>query len=89
MKFIADDDKPDLVLMPIGGNFTMGPQEAAYAARELIRVSHIIPMPYGANPPAKGTPAQFLTFMKDSCKASYCLIVNAGTPLNSLLRPNL
>jgi L-ascorbate metabolism protein UlaG (beta-lactamase superfamily) len=29
MKFIADYYKPDLVLMPIGGNFTMGPKEAA------------------------------------------------------------
>ena len=33
MRLIADYYKPDLVLMPIGGNFTMGPQEAAYAAR--------------------------------------------------------
>lgn len=66
MKFIADYYKPDLVLMPIGGNFTMGPKEAAYAARELIRVPQVIPMHYGANPLAKGTPEQFLSFMKDS-----------------------
>lgn len=66
MKFIADYYKPHLVLMPIGGNFTMGPKEAAYAARELIRVPHVIPMHYGANPLAKGTPDQFLAFMKDS-----------------------
>jgi L-ascorbate metabolism protein UlaG (beta-lactamase superfamily) len=66
MRFIADYYKPDMVLMPIGGNFTMGPKEAAYAARELIRVPQVIPMHYGANPLAKGTPEQFLTFMKDS-----------------------
>jgi len=66
MKFIADYYKPDLVLMPIGGNFTMGPKEAAYAARELVRVPQVIPMHYGANPLAKGTPEQFLGFMKDS-----------------------
>ena len=66
MKFIADYYKPDLVLMPIGGNFTMGPKEAAYAARELIRMPQVIPMHYGANPLAKGTPEQFLSFMKDS-----------------------
>ena len=66
MRFIADYYKPDLVLMPIGGNFTMGPQEAAYAARELIRVPQVVPMHYGANPLAKGTPEQFLAFMKDS-----------------------
>jgi len=66
MKFIAEYYKPDLVLMPIGGNFTMGPKEAAYAARELIRVPQLIPMHYGANPLAKGTPEQLLSFMKDS-----------------------
>jgi L-ascorbate metabolism protein UlaG (beta-lactamase superfamily) len=66
MKFIAEYYKPDLVLMPIGGNFTMGPKEAAYAARELIKVPQVIPMHYGANPLTQGTPAQFLGFMKDS-----------------------
>jgi L-ascorbate metabolism protein UlaG (beta-lactamase superfamily) len=66
MKFIADYYKPDVVLMPIGGNFTMGPQEAAYAARELIRAPQVIPMHYGSNPLAKGTPEQFLTFMQGS-----------------------
>ena len=66
MKFIADYYKPDLVLMPIGGNFTMGPKDAAYAARDLIRVPHVIPMHFGANPLAKGTPEQFMSFMKDS-----------------------
>jgi L-ascorbate metabolism protein UlaG (beta-lactamase superfamily) len=44
----------------------MGPQEAAYAARELIKVPQVIPMHYGANPLATGTPDQFLGFMKDS-----------------------
>lgn len=66
MKFIADYYKPDLVLMPIGGNFTMGPKDAAYAARELIRVRNVIPMHYGANPLAKGTPEQLMDFLKDS-----------------------
>lgn len=66
MKFIAEYYKPDVVLMPIGGNFTMGPKEAAYAARELIRVPNVIPMHYGANPLAKGTPDQFLSFLNDA-----------------------
>lgn len=66
MKFIADYYKPDLVLMPIGGNFTMGPKEAAYAANELLKIPHVIAMHYGANPLAKGTLAQFQEFMKTS-----------------------
>ena len=86
MKFIADYYKPDVVLMPIGGNFTMGPQEAAYAARELIRAPQVIPMHYGANPLAKGTPEQFLTFMQGSgiqvhvLKPGQTLRVNALPP---------
>jgi L-ascorbate metabolism protein UlaG (beta-lactamase superfamily) len=58
MKFIADYYKPDLVLMPIGGHFTMDPKDAAYAIREWIHVRTVIPMHYGANPLGKGTPAE-------------------------------
>jgi L-ascorbate metabolism protein UlaG (beta-lactamase superfamily) len=66
MGFIAQYYKPDLVMMPIGGNFTLGPAEAAYAAKELIKAKDVIPMHYGANPLAKGTPAQWLDHMKGS-----------------------
>ena len=66
MKMIASYYKPDLLLIPIGGNFTMGPKDAAYAARELLNIFKIIPMHYGANPLAKGTSQEFLGFMKDS-----------------------
>jgi L-ascorbate metabolism protein UlaG (beta-lactamase superfamily) len=66
MKFIAEYYKPDVVLMPIGGNFTLGPQEAAYAAKELLKIPEVIPMHYGANPLAKGTLAQFVGFMGTS-----------------------
>jgi L-ascorbate metabolism protein UlaG (beta-lactamase superfamily) len=65
MKFIADYYKPDLVLMPIGGNFTMGPKEAAYAANELMKTPNVIAMHYGANPLAKGTLVQFMELMKN------------------------
>jgi len=66
MKLIASYYKPDLLLIPIGGNFTMGPKDAAYASRELLNIPNVIPMHYGANPLAKGTSQEFLTFMKDS-----------------------
>jgi L-ascorbate metabolism protein UlaG (beta-lactamase superfamily) len=66
MKLIASYYKPDLLLIPIGGNFTMGPKDATYASRELLNIPNVIPMHYGANPLAKGTSQEFLTFMKDS-----------------------
>lgn len=60
MKFIADYYKPDLVLMPIGGHFTMGPADAAYATREWLKPRAVIPMHYGANPLGKGTPDEYI-----------------------------
>ncbi len=60
MKLIADYYKPDLVLIPIGGHFTMDGTDAAYALRELIKPKYAIPMHYGANPLAKGTPEQLM-----------------------------
>jgi L-ascorbate metabolism protein UlaG (beta-lactamase superfamily) len=60
MKFIAEYYKPDLVLMPIGGHFTMDPADAAYATRELIKPKFVIPMHYGTNPLNKGTPQEYI-----------------------------
>jgi L-ascorbate metabolism protein UlaG (beta-lactamase superfamily) len=60
MKFIAEYYHPDLVLIPIGGNFTMGPVDAAYAIREWLKPKFVIPMHYGTNPLGKGTPAELV-----------------------------
>jgi len=64
MKFIASYYKPDLVLMPIGGHFTMDPKDAAFATREWLNPPTVIPMHYGANPLAKGTAEQFVQAMQ-------------------------
>lgn len=60
MKLIGERYKPDLALLPIGGNFTMDPVDAAWAVKELLKPKAVIPMHYGANPLAKGTAAQFI-----------------------------
>jgi L-ascorbate metabolism protein UlaG (beta-lactamase superfamily) len=66
MKFISERYKPDLVLMPIGGNFTMDPEDAAFAARTWIKPKMVIPIHYNSNPLAKGTLAEFQNAMKGS-----------------------
>ena len=66
MKFISEHYKPDLVLMPIGGNFTMGPEDAAFAARTWINPKNVIPMHYNSNPMTPGTLAEFQTAMQGS-----------------------
>jgi len=59
MKLIGETYKPDLVLIPIGGHFTMGPQDAATAVRDMIKPRYAIPMHYGTFPLLRGTPAEF------------------------------
>ena len=66
MKFISEHYKPDLVLIPIGGNFTMAPDDAAHALRAMINPKMVIPMHYNSNPLAKGTLAEFQADMKGS-----------------------
>lgn len=63
MRLIAERYRPDLALVPIGGNFTMDPADAAWAVREMIRPRAVVPMHYGANPLAKGTAQQFVEAM--------------------------
>jgi L-ascorbate metabolism protein UlaG (beta-lactamase superfamily) len=66
MRWIGERYKPDLALVPIGGNFTMDPADAAYAVKELIKPKAVIPMHYGTNPLAKGTAAEFVEAMGSS-----------------------
>ena len=47
--------RPDLALLPIGDHYTMGPEEAARAAR-LIGVRRVVPIHYGTFPLLTGTP---------------------------------
>lgn len=63
MRLIGERYRPDLALVPIGGNFTMDPAEAAWAVKELIRPAAVIPMHYGVNPLARGTAQQFVDAM--------------------------
>jgi L-ascorbate metabolism protein UlaG (beta-lactamase superfamily) len=59
MALIRELYRPDLALVCIGGFFTMGPEEAAYAVRELIKPKAVIPIHYGTFPVVNRTPAEF------------------------------
>lgn len=59
MALIHDLYAPDLALVCIGGHYTMGPQGAAYAMRELVKPKQVIPIHYGTYPIIDGTPAEF------------------------------
>jgi len=55
MALIGDFFNPELAFLPIGDHFTMGPQQAAQAAR-MLKVKTVIPMHYGTFPVLTGTP---------------------------------
>ena len=75
MKMIGSYYRPDLALVPIGGSYTMGPKEAAYAVDELLRPGKVIPIHYGTFPILKGTPAEFNQHLKNKKNLK---IINPG-----------
>lgn len=62
MKIIGELYAPDIAILPIGGWFTMGPKQAAYAAR-LIGARQVIPEHYGTFPILTGTPEELRQYL--------------------------
>jgi L-ascorbate metabolism protein UlaG (beta-lactamase superfamily) len=58
MKLIGNVYKPDVALLPIGGRFTMGPDEAMMAA-QYIGAPLVIPIHYNTWPKISQDPARF------------------------------
>ncbi|MGH6904882.1 MAG: metal-dependent hydrolase, partial [Geminicoccaceae bacterium] len=58
--------EPDLALMPIGGHYSMGPDLAAFALRELIKPKQVIPIHYGTYPVINRTPEELKAALGDA-----------------------
>ncbi len=58
MKLIGDRHPIDLAFLPIGDNFTMGPEDAALAA-EFLHPKQVVPIHYNTFPPIKQDPYYF------------------------------
>lgn len=71
---------PDLAIVCIGGHFTMGPEGAAYAVRELIKPKKVLPIHYGTFPVINRTPAEFKEALGES--PIEVLDINPGQALN-------
>jgi L-ascorbate metabolism protein UlaG (beta-lactamase superfamily) len=63
MKLIGELCHPDVALLPIGGRFTMGPEEAMIAAR-YIGAPLVIPIHYDTWPVIRQDPKQFRTALE-------------------------
>lgn len=56
MQLIRELYRPSVVMLPIGGHYTMGPKEAALAVR-FLAPEVVLPLHFGTFPPLTGTPA--------------------------------
>jgi len=65
MKLIKDLYHPEIAMLPIGGFYTMGPNEAALAA-QFLEPKAILPIHFGTFPPLIGTPDQLAKHLKGS-----------------------
>ncbi|WP_335872225.1 metal-dependent hydrolase [Bacillus sp. 2205SS5-2] len=64
MKLIGEQHKIDLAFLPIGDNYTMGPEDAALAA-EFLQAKKVVPIHYNTFPPIKQDPHAFLELLKE------------------------
>ena len=72
-ELITERYKPQLLMLPIGDLFTMGPEEAAIFAQK-VRAQHIIPMHWGTFPLLTGTPQALQDFLADDYKDRVILL---------------
>ncbi|HZC23686.1 MAG TPA: MBL fold metallo-hydrolase, partial [Candidatus Binatia bacterium] len=57
MAIIRELYAPEIVMLPIGDHYTMGPREAAYACN-LLKPKTVIPMHFGTFPVLTGRPSE-------------------------------
>lgn len=65
MELIGKLNEIDVAFLPIGDFFTMGPEDAAYAA-ELLKAKSVVPIHYNTFPPIKQDPEEFKKMVKSS-----------------------
>jgi len=74
---IGDFYKPDVAILPIGGIFTMGPEEATYAC-QLIRPKIVIPQHYGTFPVLVQSADSFYKLMKKNSPQTQVIVAGVG-----------
>lgn len=65
MKLIGDRNNIDVAFLPIGDNFTMGPEDAAYAV-ELLKPKTVVPIHYNTFPIIEQDPEKFASLVTNS-----------------------
>ena len=81
MALIGELYAPDIALLPIGDLYTMGPREAAVAAR-LLRPKYIVPAHYGTFPALTGTPDMLREELKKQNASAEVIALRPGETLS-------
>jgi L-ascorbate metabolism protein UlaG (beta-lactamase superfamily) len=68
MRLLKELYAPEIGVLPIGDNFTMGPKHAARAA-EFLGIKTLVPIHYGTFPALTGTPDELRTHLSGSSAA--------------------
>ena len=80
-RVIGEIYKPDIAMIPIGSKFTMGPFEAAIAAK-WISPKIVIPMHYNTFPVIEQDPTIFANFVMQMNPKIQTLVLNPGESFN-------
>ncbi|PAK42593.1 metal-dependent hydrolase [Peribacillus simplex] len=77
MKLIGERHPIDLAFLPIGDNYTMGPEDAALAAK-FLQAKQVVPIHYNTFPVIKQDPEKFLDLLEEKNG----LIMEAGDEID-------
>lgn len=80
LEFYGEMYQPDLVAVPIGDHYTMGPFEAALCCG-LLEAPYVVPVHYGTMPILSGTPEEFKEAVSEHAQQTKVLVTKPGEPL--------
>lgn len=80
MELIGRRHPLEVAMLPIGDNYVMGPEEAAYAAT-LLRAKRVIPMHYNTFPLIEQDAGEFIDLLKRKFPESQGIILKPGESL--------
>jgi L-ascorbate metabolism protein UlaG (beta-lactamase superfamily) len=81
MALIGELYAPEIALLPIGDLFTMGPREAALAAR-MLKSKYLVPAHYGTFPALTGTPEALREELKKLKVDTEVVVLRPGESLS-------
>lgn len=79
MALIAEIHKPEIVMVPIGDRFTMGPESAALAVKRYLPGLTILPCHYASFPPLEPNAERFVALVEEEVTV---IVPENGVPLS-------